>query len=78
MNLKGKVHIRRNVVNRINIKCTYNYIQVLPKTPAEKAGLHNGDIVSSIDDEDASTMSHEDSRAAVAAAVDGLTLGVVR
>ncbi|XP_026331988.1 uncharacterized protein LOC113239285, partial [Hyposmocoma kahamanoa] len=66
------------LIGGVDFAMPLTVVKVLPNTPAEKAGLHNGDIVSSINDENASTMSHEDSRAAVAAAVDWLTLGVVR
>ncbi|XP_063392046.1 titin-like [Cydia fagiglandana] len=53
-------------------------VKVLPDSPADLAGIRNGDTVTSIQGERAATMTHDGAKAAVAAAADRLSLGVMR
>ncbi|XP_048003088.1 titin-like [Leguminivora glycinivorella] len=53
-------------------------VKVLPDSPADLAGIRNGDTVASIQGEKAATMTHDGAKAAVATAADGLSLGVMR
>ncbi|XP_063545128.1 titin-like isoform X6 [Cydia strobilella] len=52
-------------------------VKVLPDSPADLAGIRNGDTVASIQGEKAATMTHDGAKAAVAAAADVLSLGVM-
>ncbi|XP_063371819.1 glutamic acid-rich protein-like, partial [Cydia amplana] len=53
-------------------------VKVLPDSSADLAGIRNGDTVASIQGEKAATMTHDGAKAAVAAAGDSLSLGVMR
>ncbi|XP_060808144.1 titin [Amyelois transitella] len=53
-------------------------VKVLPESPAEKAGLQNGDTVSRIDEKCAGALSHDDARLIVDSADVTLKLGVKR
>ncbi|XP_061727013.1 titin-like isoform X5 [Cydia pomonella] len=53
-------------------------VKVLPDSPADFAGIRNGDTVASIQGKKAATMTHDGAKAAVAAAADSLNIGVMR
>ncbi|KAI5636798.1 PDZ domain (Also known as DHR or GLGF) domain-containing protein [Phthorimaea operculella] len=53
-------------------------VKVVPNSPADAAGLRNGDTVAHIDGADSTGMSHEDSKKVLATAGTELHLGVIR
>ncbi|KAJ2941904.1 hypothetical protein O0L34_g10719 [Tuta absoluta] len=53
-------------------------VKVIPNSPADAAGLRNGDTVAHIDGADSTSMSHEDSKKVLATAGTDLRLGIIR
>ncbi|XP_049884444.1 titin-like [Pectinophora gossypiella] len=66
------------LIGGVDFSMPLTVVKVIPNSPADQAGLQNGDTVYRINDVDCSSVTHDDSKEILAAVGDSLTLGVVR